>query len=222
MLGSPNGLWDSTEHDIFLRILKQRKIEWRQLESLDRSRVVSVLSAHFTGKTIDEINDHIDFYMHYESLLQEKQELLRSWRVEQNARRKTILESAVETETETAQGKHTKISAEENLERKQKVLVWKEEQAALQRKKQVSFKLCSICHTIGTSLLTFAYLSGSGRGRITQAYEEDCRYRTGNPFISSPCACNSVSKILYIVFVTESSQGAVDAEETGRLEGAEG
>lgn len=139
ILGAAHGLWEISEHDAFVRLLKQRKMNWKMIgitDNNDRSRIVLALASHFRGKTKEEISDHIEFHIQYESLLQEKQELLRKWRAEQNARKQSILDTVVVTDSlpEAQENKASKISVEENLEKKQKVLAWKQEQVALQMK----------------------------------------------------------------------------------------
>lgn len=125
-----------------------RGLSWFAYRRLNPKFAVDNLSAFLctstyvciTGKTKEEISDHIEFHIQYESLLQEKQELLRKWRAEQNARKQSILDTVVVTDSlpEAQENKASKISVEENLEKKQKVLAWKQEQVALQMKIKVS------------------------------------------------------------------------------------
>ena len=48
-MGGANGAWDETEHDIFLRTLRQSKVEITELSDSQRSHLVTKLVSVFSG-----------------------------------------------------------------------------------------------------------------------------------------------------------------------------
>ena len=135
-MGNKNGTWDPRDHDLFLKVLTQNSINILKLQNISyRRTTIKKLLIAFPGKNEDEMSDHLDFYAKYTKLIEEKKQVLQTWRNEQNERKKKIYDSNIAVDSEHVVGvgcesfKSKTSSIDNRIDVKKQIAEWKKLQS---------------------------------------------------------------------------------------------
>ena len=142
LIGGRTGGWETSEHDIFLKVWTQT-VTVRPVSKAQRSVLVRRCTPMLPNRTADEVDEHCLYYSNYLDLTDEKKRVLNEWKEERQANKNKEVDAGkaalaqgvdvLETVLPGSPRRSGKVDLEKRENTKQKIAKWREDRAAKER-----------------------------------------------------------------------------------------